>query len=151
MKLPKVILTLLVLCAGIFVVGTRTTIFGEEDVALDPEPIIDIVVSPKVVNLESYSQWVTVHTDIPYSQYDDTAEILLVPDSGDEVALSWVKVDNQGYLVAKFDIDDVKEELAPGDVTLEFIYLEEYGIDTITVIDGPSFTGVTPEEPELEE
>ena len=68
---------------------------------------IEIKVSPNVVNIESESSWVTVHTDISYSSFiSDQATITL-----DGIEVAWTKSDLQGDLVAKFDALEVKDYL----------------------------------------
>jgi len=72
---------------------------------------IDIQCSPAVVNLASPANgtWFTVHADIAYSLVN-TATVTL-----NGVPVKWTKVDNQGYLVAKFSLKDVRGLLAPGE------------------------------------
>ena len=141
MKHTKVILVIAVLSPGLFVVGSRIGVLGEEPLPTDS---VAIDVSPKVVNLESNSTWVTVHTDILFSEYDeDSVGITL---DGKEV--SWTKSDLKGFLVAKFDASGIKNVLDEGDVAVTFTYTEEgaeprIGSDTLTVI---SVSGTPPSE-----
>jgi hypothetical protein len=79
----------------------------------EADPIsVDIVISPSTVFLDSNGTWVTVHAEIPYSQVAGVGVTL------DGVAVVFTKADNRGEFVAKFNLDDVKERLTPGTVTL---------------------------------
>ena len=62
-----------------------------------------IKISPSTLALDSQAEWMTIHTNIPYgAEVFESLEL-----SGIDV--SWTKRDNRGYLVAKFDIDLVKD------------------------------------------
>lgn len=87
---------------------------------------IEIQVSPNILNLQSNGVVVTIHTDVPYSQVSASSVSL----NGLEID-SW-KADNQGFFVAKFDMDEVKE--------LEDLEIGDY--NTLT-LDGVKITGVT--------
>lgn len=63
---------------------------------------IEIDVSPKVLNLSSNGQVVTVHTNIEYTLVDVSSLYL------DGVPISSWKSDDCGYFVAKFMMDDIK-------------------------------------------
>ena len=63
---------------------------------------IEIDVSPKVLNLSSNGQVVTVHTNIEYALVDVSSLYL------DGVPISSWKSDDRGYFVAKFMMDDIK-------------------------------------------
>jgi len=65
------------------------------------QEIIDIQVSPNVLNLQNQGQVVTVHTEIAYSQVD--AETVTM--NGVEIN-SW-KADDQGNFVAKFLMSEI--------------------------------------------
>ena len=67
------------------------------------QEVIEIQVSPNVLNLQNNGTVVTIHTDIPYSAVIGSSVSL----NGLEIE-SW-KSDNQGFFVAKFDMDEVKE------------------------------------------
>lgn len=96
---------------------------------------IVIEVAPNVLNLASDGSWVTVHTDIPYSEAVD-AEVSL-----NGVDIAWSKADSRGYFVAKFVIGAVKDVVHAGDTaTLELVVLtstgdELVGTDTVKVIE----------------
>jgi hypothetical protein len=64
------------------------------------EIVIDV--APNVLNLQSHSIVVTVHTDIAYSAVVGSSVYM------NGVAIDWWKADNQGNFVAKFDSDEVK-------------------------------------------
>jgi hypothetical protein len=75
---------------------------------------IDIQCSPAVVNLQTSPNgtWFTVHADIAY-RLVNAATVTL-----NNIPVKWTKVDNLGYLVAKFQLADVRGLLLPGDNTL---------------------------------
>ena len=78
----------------------------------DPTPVeITITVSPQTLVLSSQGEWVTVHADIPYPQVD-TVSLLL-----NDIEVSVTKSDANGALVAKFELDDVKDIVHPPDAT----------------------------------
>ena len=63
---------------------------------------ITIDVAPNVLNIQSNSVIVTVHTDIAYSAVAGSSVFL------NDVAISWWKADSRGNFVAKFNSDEVK-------------------------------------------
>ena len=87
---------------------------------------ISIIVQPKVLVIGSDSEWLTIHTDISLSAVD-TGSLMV-----NGLAVSWTKADAKGNLVAKFDVNEVKAMVAPGDVTFELTGLTN---------DGTSFSG----------
>ena len=66
-----------------------------------------ILVSPSTLVMGSEGVWVTVHADIPY-RIVDAATVTL-----NGVPVSATFADNQGELVAKFQIDSVKNTVSP--------------------------------------
>ena len=64
---------------------------------------ITIDVSPKVLNLNSNSEVVTVHTDIKYSDVDASSISL------NGIFIESYKSDDRGYFVAKFDSEQIKK------------------------------------------
>jgi hypothetical protein len=64
--------------------------------------VVNIQVSPNVLNIQSQGTWVTVHTDIAYSLVDAYSVYL------NGIWIKGWKADNQGNFVAKFIIDEVK-------------------------------------------
>ena len=95
--------------------------------SLDDIVEIDIMVSPQTIILEAPVTWVTVHTDIPQSMVErDTVALNYIP-------ARIVTCDARGYLVAKFDFDDIKAIVAPPEAVL--------GLSGLT-IDGALFAGV---------
>ena len=72
--------------------------------SLRTAPVEDMVidVAPSILNLTNAGQWVTVHTDIPYSILAGASITL------NGVEINWSKADNQGNFVAKFVIGDIK-------------------------------------------
>jgi len=72
---------------------------------------IEIDVSPNVLNIQSKSTVVTVHTDIAYSLVVGASVFL------NGVAIDWWKSDDRGNFVAKFSSDEIKtlEGLKIGD------------------------------------
>ena len=63
---------------------------------------IEIDVSPNVLNIQSNSNIVTVHTDIAYSLVVGATVFL------NDVAIDWWKSDDRGNFVAKFMSDEIK-------------------------------------------
>jgi len=63
---------------------------------------IEIDVSPNVLNIQSNSTIVTVHTDIAYSIVVGASVFL------NGVAIDWWKSDDRGNFVAKFVSDEIK-------------------------------------------
>ncbi len=90
--------------------------------------IIDIQVSPNVLNLQNSGEVVTVHTDIAYGLVVGATVTL------NDVAISWWKSDDQGNFVAKFNISDIKNlPLKIGDLNTLVL--------TGTTINGDEFIG----------
>ena len=79
---------------------------------------IEIDVSPNVLNIQSNSTIVTVHTDIAYSLVVGTSVFL------NDVAINWWKSDDRGNFVAKFDSDEIK--------TLDGLIIGDYNKLTLT-------------------
>ena len=93
---------------------------------------INIIVQPKTIVLDSESEWLTVHTDIALSAVDTGSLIL------NGLAVSWTKADARGNLVAKFDINEVKAMVAPGEAVFVLTGLRKDGVsfsgtDTVPV------------------
>ena len=63
---------------------------------------IEIDVSPNVLNIQSQSTIVTVHTDIAYNLVVGASVFL------NDVAIDWWKSDDRGNFVAKFESDEIK-------------------------------------------
>ena len=63
---------------------------------------IEIDVSPNVLNIQSQSTIVTVHTDIAYNIVAGASVFL------NGVAIDWWKSDDRGNFVAKFVSDEIK-------------------------------------------
>ena len=79
---------------------------------------IAIDVSPNVLNIQSKSEIVTVHTDIAYSLVVGATVFL------NDVAIDWWKADDRGNFVAKFNSDEIK--------TLDGLVIGEYNMLTLT-------------------
>lgn len=75
---------------------------------------IEIDVSPNVLNIQSNSNIVTVHTDIAYSLVDGASVFL------NGVVIDWWKSDDRGNFVAKFMSDEIK--------TLDGLVIGDYNI-----------------------
>ena len=90
---------------------------------------IEIDVAPNVLNIQSESTVVTVHTDIAYSLVNG-ASILL-----NGVQIYYWKSDNRGNFVAKFVADEVKE--------LDELIIDDYNTLTLfgCTTDGHAFIG----------
>ena len=101
---------------------------------------VDIVISPKTLNLASQGNWVTVHTDIAYGLVCKKTVAIFNVENGEYVDIAWSKSDACGNFVAKFHLEEVKEIVEPGLVDLTLIGLTVdrafCGTDTIRVIGG---------------
>ena len=73
---------------------------------------IEIDVSPNVLNIQSQSTIVTVHTDIAYNLVVGATVFL------NDVEIDWWKSDDRGNFVAKFVSDEIK--------TLEGLIIGDY-------------------------
>lgn len=91
---------------------------------------IEIDVSPNVLNIQSNSTIVTVHTDIAYSLVVGATVFL------NGVAIDWWKSDDRGNFVAKFVSDEIK--------TLDGLVIGDYNTLTLTgfTTDGEAFIGI---------
>ena len=78
---------------------------------------IEIDVSPNVLNIQSESTIVTVHTDIAYSLVTGATVFL------NNVAIDWWKSDDRGNFVAKFVSDEIK--------TLDGLIIGDYNTLTL--------------------
>jgi len=90
---------------------------------------IEIDVSPNVLNIQSESTVVTVHTDIAYSLVVGATVFL------NDVAINWWKSDDRGNFVAKFLSDEIK--------TLDGLITGDYNTLVLTgyTTEGDSFVG----------
>ena len=90
---------------------------------------IEIDVSPNVLNIQSQSTIVTVHTDIAYSLVAGASVFL------NGVAIDWWKSDDRGNFVAKFESDEIK--------TLEGLIIGDYNTLTLSgfTTGGEAFIG----------
>jgi len=69
---------------------------------------ITIDIAPNVLNLGSQGEVVTVHTNIAYGEVDVSGLYL------NDVLISGWKADDRGYFVAKFLMDDIKDQVDVG-------------------------------------
>lgn len=98
---------------------------------------ITIQVSPNTLNIQSEGEVVTVHTNLPYSEVAASTVAL----NGVQID-SW-KMDNRGYFVAKFAMDEIKtlDGLIIGDYNELCLYgytqseSSFVGCDSVMVID----------------
>ena len=90
---------------------------------------IEIDVSPNVLNIQSQSTVVTVHTDVAYSIVVGASVFL------NGVAIDWWKADDRGNFVAKFESDEIKK--------LDGLIIGDYNILTLTgfTTGGEAFIG----------
>ena len=90
---------------------------------------IEIDISPNVLNIQSNSTIVTVHTDIAYSLVVGASVFL------NDVAIDWWKSDDRGNFVAKFVSDEIK--------TLDGLIIGDYNTLVLTGYDiyGEAFIG----------
>lgn len=89
-----------------------------------------IDVSPNVLNIQSQSTIVTVHTDIAYNLVVGASVFL------NGVAIDWWKSDDRGNFVAKFNSDEIK--------TLDGLIIGDYNKLTLNgfTTDGEGFIGM---------
>ena len=115
-----VVLTIVLAVVGCPSVGASSAVDSGIDVA------------PNVLNIQSSGSVVTVHTDIPFSKVDVSSVYL------NEVLIESWKADNQGYFVAKFDMDEIKALVDSGDLTVGAL-----NVITLTCLttDGSEFEG----------
>jgi len=105
-----------VACVVVLSLGVSTSVTTGEEIAIQ--------VSPSTINLAQQGEWVTIHADIAYGSVDRASLTL----NGEDV--SWTKSDNQGYLVAKFDVNSVKDllrDFVDQDVALTLSGMDIYG------------------------
>lgn len=72
----------------------------------------NITITPKVLVISSENTVVSVHSNIPYSIVNTVTLEL------DGIPAKFTKADACGDLVVKFNSDDVKDIVVPGNVTL---------------------------------
>jgi len=94
-------------------------------VSIFSQTVIEIQVSPNILNLQSNGVVVTIHTNIPYAEVNAQTVTL------NEVVIQSWKADNCGFFVAKFNMDEIKN------IGLNIV---EY--NTLT-LDGDKVTGGT--------
>lgn len=110
-------------------------VVGLANGALAEENSIEVVVSPNVLNLESYGGSVSLHTDIGYDvdlDLDFTVE-------GEPVVSFWTKSDNRGQLVVKCSVEAVEDMAGVSEATFVLTVItpdgtEYEGSDMIRVI-----------------
>ena len=79
------------------------------------EVTISIDVSPNILNIQSKSTVLTVHTNINYHLVSaPTVSIYLGSDDPNPVAISWWKEDDRGNFVAKFSMSEIKAQRTVG-------------------------------------
>jgi len=97
------------------------------------ENVIEVVVSPNVLNLQSNGGSVSLHTDINYNLVDGVE--LEVEGYFPEIRTF---ADDRGDLVVKCDIDTIKGMVSEGTATFNLTVDTTYGVylgtDTIEVI-----------------
>jgi len=103
------------------VAGLATVALAEEQ----EEGLIDVVVSPNVLNLESYGGSVSLHTDIAYGLVEEAS--LTVNDA--EVDYFWTFADSRGQLVVKCSLTTIMGMVEVGEATF---VLTVQGKDGIT-------------------
>jgi hypothetical protein len=116
-----VCLTLSVTYAGVWAGEYRHKVGSASPTPAPADGEISIQVSPHVIVLASDGTWVTIHTNIPYSQVDTSSVAL------NGVPTAFTKADLKGYLVAKFTQTDIKAIVAPPEALLELTGLKTDG------------------------
>jgi hypothetical protein len=92
---------------------------------------IDVVVSPNVLNLESFGGSVSLHTDFAYSRVGSVALTV----NGAEVLPIFTFADDRGQLVVKCSmatVEAIVEMVEPGEATFDL---------TVTGTDGLTYSG----------
>ncbi|MCK4827337.1 hypothetical protein KA005_67020 [bacterium] len=80
------------------------------------EVTISIDVSPNILNIQSNSAVLTVHTNIDYHLVNaPTVSIYMGADDPNPVAISWWKADDCGNFVAKCTMNEIKAQRGPDD------------------------------------
>ena len=120
----------------VYVLVTLTTICSILAACTQNETI-DIQVSPNVLNLESSGGTFTIHADTKYDTDQDV--IVYLNNDMDSVSVLSTFADSRGDLVVRCDIQDVKERVAEGSVTITLTVRTEDGVlhsgtDTIDII-----------------
>jgi hypothetical protein len=128
MKRTLIIFIKAIIIAAIIVVPLTGTVIADDN-------IIDTVVSPNVLNIESKGGSISVHTDVGYASKENvTLEV-----NGNPIENIYTFTDNCGNLVVKCNIDTVKT-IVTGEAEANFILIVNYdseiytGTDTIAVI-----------------
>ena len=116
------------LCLPLVCCMAFALVFSQSPVKCHAFDIV-IDVSPNVLNIQSQSTIVTVHTDIAYSLVVGASVFL------NNVAIDWWKSDDRGNFVAKFMSDEIK--------TLDGLIIGEYNTLVLTgyTTDGEAFIG----------
>jgi len=83
---------------------------------------INIDVAPNVLNIQSKSTIVTVHTDIAFRIVDGESVTL------NGVEINYSKADDRGYFVAKFLSDEIKALYEAGELGLGYNTLRLLGV-----------------------
>ena len=126
-RLMQYVLASLTTVSMSFVLAASNVNASDDDLV-----IIDIDVAPNVLNIQSNSTVVTVHTDIPFNAVATSSVYL------NGVLIEWWKSDNQGNFVAKFVSDQIKELVDDGILEAGEIFLTLVGDTT----GGDRFSGV---------
>ena len=97
-------------CVLCVVLGLCLSLRAETETITPTE--IEIVISPNTLVMDSQGVWVTVHADIPLKSVAGFTVTL------NGIPVEVVKADNHGDLVAKFELDAVKNIIDPPSATL---------------------------------
>lgn len=133
-KKGDIVKRVLRLCIKALFVSTILTMLLSSTV-LASDNTIDIVVSPHVLNIESNSGSISIHTDIGYVSEDDAA----LEVNGTPIENIYTFTDSRGNLVVKCSINTVKS-IVVGEEEATFVLTANYdggiysGTDTIVVI-----------------
>ncbi len=115
------------LISTLCVVALSGTVLAEDGT------IIDIEVSPQVLNIESNSRYVHIHADIGFGIVEDTN----VEVNKEEIEVKYAFADDCGNLVVICDIEEVKE-IVKDDESANFVLTcnggDYTGWDSVPVI-----------------
>jgi hypothetical protein len=112
--------------AGVLLIGLAILTTPAQSGQRSDDPL-GIAVSPQTFILDAEQGSVSVHTSIPFSSVDKTKSVTL-----NGVDAIYLKADDCGNLVAKYDEHEIEETVAPPGATMVFKGFYE---------DGAVFTG----------
>jgi len=131
--------------AGLFVLVLSGFIHPSRCQAFDAS----INIAPNIINFTSNDHAFGIHTDVPYSIVENDKVLLICPDETEMPPL-FCYADSRGYLVARFNITDLKNscELSVGDYNI-LVLKGETRIEPIESFSGEGEVLIIESEAEL--